>query len=145
MTDRMEPGTNGNNSAELTTSPTTADGSQDCSCAEARAHLEAFLDRECTADLTERLAQHVATCLHCSRIADAETHLREILRSRCAEQAPPELRARVLGRLSTLRATAVSVTTTSTTTRTQASASGRVVRVVESRVESSRTVRFESD
>ena len=145
MTDRMEPGTPGDNSAEPTKDPETADGSQDCSCAEARAHLEAFLDRECTADLAERLAQHVATCSHCSRIADAETHLREILRSRCAEQAPPELRARVLGRLSALRATAVSVTTTSTTTRTQASASGRVVRVVESRVESSQTVRFERD
>ena len=141
MTDRMEPGTPGDNSAEPTKDPKTADGSQDCSCAEARAHLEAFLDRECTADLAERLAQHVATCSHCSRLADAETHLREILRSRCAEQAPPELRARVLGRLSTLRATAVSVTTTST----KASASGRVVRVVESRVESSRTVRFEHD
>ena len=87
----------------------------------------------------------MATCSHCSRLADAETHLREILRSRCAEQAPPELRARVLGRLSTLRATAVSVTTTSTTTQTQASASGRVVRIVESRVESSRTVHFERD
>ena len=45
-----------------------------------------------------------------SRIADAETHLREILRSRCAEQAPPELRARVLRRLSVMRSTA-SVTT----------------------------------
>ena len=145
MTDHMEPGTNGDKSAEPVKSPKTADDSQDCSCAEARAHLEAFLDRECTADLTERLAQHVATCPYCSRIADAETHLREILRSRCAEQAPPELRARVLGRLSTLRATSVSVTTTSTTTRTQSSASGRVVRVVESRVESSRTVRFERD
>ena len=59
-----------------------------CSCSEARAHLEAFLDHEC----------------------DAETHLREILRSRCVEQAPPELRARVLGRLSVMRSTA-SVTT----------------------------------
>ena len=116
-----------------------------CSCSEAREHLERFLDHECDVDLTARLAEHVATCEHCSRIADAETHLREILRSRCAEQAPPELRARVLGRLSALRATAVSVTTTSTTTRTQASASGRVVRVVESRVESSQTVRFERD
>jgi len=94
MTDRMESGTPGDNSADPTKGPKTADGSQDCSCAEARAHLEAFLDREC---------------------------------------------------LSALRATAVSVTTTSTTTRTQASASGRVVRVVESRVESSRTVRFEHD
>ena len=116
-----------------------------CSCSEARAHLQAFLDHECDGDLRSRLEAHVASCEHCSRIADAETHLREILRSRCAEQAPPGLRARVLGRLSTLRATAVSVTTTSTTTQTQASASGRVVRIVESRVESSRTVRFEHD
>ena len=116
-----------------------------CSCSEAREHLERFLDHECDVDLTARLAEHVATCEHCSRIADAETHLREILRSRCAEQAPPELRARVLGRLSTLRATSVSVTTTSTTTRTQASASGRVVRIVESRVESSRTIHVQED
>lgn len=148
MRDRMEPQAGSEKNAKTTESPKTAKaaaGSQDCSCAEARAHLEAFLDRECTADLTERLAQHVATCPYCSRIADAETHLREILRSRCAEQAPPELRARVLGRLSTLRATSVSVTTTSTTTRTQTSASGRVVRIVESRVESSRTIHVQGD
>ena len=145
MRDRMEPQVNTDKSTESAKAPKTAVGSQDCSCAEARAHLEAFLDRECTADLAERLAQHVATCSHCSRLADAETHLREILRSRCAEQAPPELRARVLGRLSTLRATAVSVTMTSTTTRTQASASGRVVRAVESRVESSRTIHVQED
>ncbi|WP_127842482.1 mycothiol system anti-sigma-R factor [Actinomyces wuliandei] len=82
----------------------------DCSCSEARAHLEAFLDQECSQDLTQRLAQHVAACAHCSRLADAETHLRAILRSRCAEQAPPELRARVLGRLSLIRtASATSV------------------------------------
>ena len=49
MTDRMESGTPGDNSADPTKGPKTADGSQDCSCAEARAHLEAFLDRECTA------------------------------------------------------------------------------------------------
>ena len=144
MSDHMEPEASRWRSAgagEASKTAKTAAGSQDCSCAEARAHLEAFLDRECTADLTERLAQHVATCPHCSRIADAETHLREILRSRCAEQAPPELRARVLGRLSTLRATEVSVTTP----RTQATVSGRVVRIVESRVESSRTFYTEGD
>ena len=148
MSDHMEPGASGEKSAESAKAPKTAEtatGTRDCSCAEARAHLEAFLDRECTADLAERLAQHVATCSHCSRLADAETHLREILRSRCAEQAPPELRARVLGRLSTLRATEVSVTTTSTTRSATTTSSGRVVRVVESRVESSRTIRVEGD
>ncbi|MDO4242311.1 MAG: mycothiol system anti-sigma-R factor [Actinomyces sp.] len=94
---------------------------QSCSCSEARAHLERFLDHECDVDMTARLEAHVASCKHCSRVADAETHLRDILRSRCAEQAPPELRARVLGRLSVLRSvssvrtSAGSVTVTSET------------------------------
>ena len=87
-----------------------------CSCSEAREHLERFLDHECDVDLTARLAEHVATCEHCSRIADAETHLREILRSRCAEQAPPGLRARVLGRLSVMRSTTSAASMTSVTT-----------------------------
>ncbi len=120
MRDRMEPQVNADKSTESAKAPKMAVGSQDCSCAEARAHLEAFLDRECTADLTERLAQHVATCPHCSRIADAERHLREILRSRCAEQAPPDLRARVLGRLSVMRS-ATSVTSTTSVTVTSVS------------------------
>ncbi|WP_315503041.1 mycothiol system anti-sigma-R factor [Actinomyces radicidentis] len=88
-----------------------ADGG--CSCSEARAHLETFLDHECDGDLYERLAAHVASCRHCGQIADAEVHLREILRSRCAEQAPAELRARVLGRLSVMRATSTVTTVTS--------------------------------
>lgn len=88
-------------------------GDGGCSCSEARAHLETFLDHECDGDLSERLAAHVATCSHCAKIADAEVHLREILRSRCAEQAPAELRARVLGRLSVMRATSTVTTVTS--------------------------------
>ena len=86
-----------------------------CSCAEARAHLEAFLDQECTADLTERLARHVDTCPHCSQVADAERHLREILRSRCAEQAPAALRERVRWSLSVMRSEAVPVSAVRTT------------------------------
>ena len=89
-----------------------------CSCSEARAHLETFLDHECDGDLRSRLEAHVASCEHCSRIADAETHLREILRSRCAEQAPPGLRARVLGRLSVMRSTTSAASVTSVTSMT---------------------------
>jgi mycothiol system anti-sigma-R factor len=86
-----------------------------CSCAEARAHLEAFLDQECTADLTERLARHVDTCPHCSQVADAERHLRKILRSRCAEQAPAALRERVRWSLSVMRSESVTVSAVRTT------------------------------
>ena len=100
---------------------------KDCSCSEARAHLEAFLDHECDGDLSSRLARHVATCEHCSRLADAENHLREILRSRCVEQAPPELRERVIGRLSVLRET-VTTTVVSDSTTTVRSQTVRVIR-----------------
>ncbi|MBW3069878.1 MULTISPECIES: mycothiol system anti-sigma-R factor [unclassified Actinomyces] len=84
-----------------------------CSCSEARAHLERFLDHECDRDLEARLAEHVASCEHCSRQADAERHLRELVRSRCAEQAPASLRARVLGQLSAARITTAGAAVTS--------------------------------
>ncbi|WP_136192838.1 MULTISPECIES: mycothiol system anti-sigma-R factor [Actinomyces] len=89
-----------------------------CSCSEARAHLERFLDHECDRDLEARLAEHVASCEHCSRQADAEKHLRELVRSRCAEQAPPALRARVLGYLSTARISTTTVGASGTTITT---------------------------
>lgn len=110
----------------------------DCSCTEARAHLEAFLDHECDGDLSSRLARHVADCEHCSRVADAENHLREILRSCCAEQAPPELRERVIGRLSVLRAATASSSMTVVTDSTTVVSDGtttvrsRTVRVTRS-------------
>ncbi|WP_194948279.1 mycothiol system anti-sigma-R factor [Actinomyces trachealis] len=82
------------------------------SCAEARVLLEMFLDDECDGDTTARLAAHVAHCAHCSRLADAERHLRAILRSSCVEEAPVELRTRVLERLSAMRVTRTTVTRT---------------------------------
>ncbi|MDO4899479.1 mycothiol system anti-sigma-R factor [Actinomyces sp.] len=91
-----------------------------CSCTEALTHLERFLDHEVDRDLEARLAEHVASCEHCSRAADAERHLRELVRSRCAEQAPAALRARVLGYLSTASITSTTTSATSTTRITTA-------------------------
>lgn len=76
-----------------------------CSCAEARAQLDAYLDKECDQVLYERLARHVAACDHCQRIADAEVHLRDLVSKACAEQAPRELKDKVLSQLSVLRTT----------------------------------------
>lgn len=98
------------------------------SCEEMIARLQAFLDHECEQSVAERLARHVAECEHCAQIADAEQHLRAIIRSRCAEQAPPELRARVLGRLAVLRGTGA-VTSVSRTTSTTVSSDGAQVTV----------------
>ena len=66
-----------------------------CSCSEAREHLERFLDHECDGDMTARLAEHVASCEHCSRIADA-----------------------VLGRLAVRRSTTSAASVTSVTSMT---------------------------
>lgn len=98
------------------------------SCEEMIAHLQAFLDHECEQSVAERLARHVAECEHCAQIADAERHLRTIIRSRCAEQAPPELRARVLGRLAVLRGTSA-VASVSRTTSTTVSKDGSRITV----------------
>lgn len=84
-------------------------------CAKAQALLDRFLDDECECSVAERLAAHVAACDHCARIADAERHLRAILRSRCVEQAPNQLRERVLRSMSTMRVTSTTVTSTVST------------------------------
>ena len=55
-----------------------------CSCSEARAHLETFLDHECDGDLRSRLEAHVASCEHCSRIADADGARRRALSPECS-------------------------------------------------------------
>ncbi|WP_366181582.1 mycothiol system anti-sigma-R factor [Actinomyces timonensis] len=107
------------------------------SCDEMLAHLQAFLDHECEQSVSERLARHVAECEHCAQIADAEQHLRAIIRSRCAEQAPPELRARVLGRLAVLRGTSgvASVSRMTSTTVSRDGSRVTVTRTSSMRVE----------
>ncbi|WP_067781573.1 mycothiol system anti-sigma-R factor [Actinomyces vulturis] len=79
----------------MSASQTPNNSAQPCSCSEALRYLDRFLDHEVDAELTDRLAQHVTDCPHCGRLADAERHLRAIIRSRCAEQAPPQLRERI--------------------------------------------------
>ncbi len=81
-------------------------------CAKAQALLDRFLDDECECSVAESLAAHVAACDHCARIADAERHLRALLRSKCVEQAPSQLRERVLQRMSAMRVTSTTVTRT---------------------------------
>ena len=76
-----------------------------CSCAETLAHLHAFVDRECDAQLTARLQAHVAGCAHCKAQADAVRHLQGLLRSRCAEQAPQSLVERVRTQLAVVSST----------------------------------------
>lgn len=72
-------------------------------CEELVANLFAFLDAELDADLLDRLAQHLDECGHCHELADAELHLRAILKRCCCEQAPETLRVRIVEQLTVLR------------------------------------------
>lgn len=67
----------------------------DGTCEEVRAHLFELLDQEMTAEQLKRLGAHVAQCDQCSRAAQAEEHMRDIIRRSCCEEAPSYLRMRV--------------------------------------------------
>lgn len=68
-------------------------------CDEVIAELERFIDGECSEDLETSIRRHLADCEHCLDRADFERHIRELIASRCREQAPPGLIEKVLGRL----------------------------------------------
>lgn len=80
-----------------------------CSCTELREHLYEFLDSELADSECERLRRHMTDCPECLEAADAEAHIRELLRNACHEQAPQGLRARVVAQLTVLRTTSIRV------------------------------------
>lgn len=68
----------------------------ECTCAEVRDHLFELLDREMADHEIGRLRSHADTCPDCTEAAEAEQHMREIIRRSCAEPAPDSLRAKVV-------------------------------------------------
>ena len=82
-------------------------GTGHCSCDELRDRLYEFLDRELADSECARLRRHVDECPSCHEAADAEEHIRQLLRRSCAERAPQELRAKVVAQLTILRTTSI--------------------------------------
>lgn len=72
----------------------------ECTCEEVRDHLFELLDREMTTEQMERLRQHAENCSDCTEAAQAERHMREIIRRSCSESAPESLRSKVVSDLS---------------------------------------------
>ncbi|MDO5034471.1 MAG: mycothiol system anti-sigma-R factor [Actinomycetaceae bacterium] len=75
-------------------------------CEQLNSFLYAYADGELESDTSERLARHLESCDDCSDRVDAEMHVRELMRRCYAQEAPSELRARVLAsvRVTHLRA-----------------------------------------
>ena len=67
-----------------------------CGCEEAINRLFEYLDAEMPESDCRRLREHIVACDDCHHAADAEQHVRELLRRSCVEQAPEALRVRVI-------------------------------------------------
>ncbi|MHB1065450.1 MAG: mycothiol system anti-sigma-R factor [Georgenia sp.] len=82
-------------------------GATDCTCEELQENLMEFLDSELSEDACTRYRAHAAQCSSCNELADAEQHIRDMVRRSCAEVAPSSLRRRVASQLDVLRANGI--------------------------------------
>lgn len=68
-------------------------------CREFEARLHPYVDGELSVSDTVSADAHTVECWHCAGLAEREREFRQLLRRQPREAAPPEFRARVLGRL----------------------------------------------
>lgn len=71
-------------------------GAAPCRCEELLEQLYELIDSEISQAQCARLQAHLTECDTCREAADAETHLRGLLRRSCTEVAPSRLRVRVV-------------------------------------------------
>jgi anti-sigma factor (TIGR02949 family) len=72
----------------------------DCGCDKAKAELEEFLHHELGEQDAADVAEHLAGCVDCTHEHLVGLTLTEKVRKACQEQAPSDLRDRVLNALS---------------------------------------------
>jgi anti-sigma factor (TIGR02949 family) len=71
----------------------------DCGCEKAKAELEEFLHNELPEQDAADVAEHMENCVDCEGEHLVGLTLTEKVRKACQEQAPSDLRDRVLGAL----------------------------------------------
>jgi len=64
-------------------------------CEQVLAELYTFLDGELTVERRSRIQVHLDDCNPCLEVFDFEAELRQVVRSRCTEEVPFDLRVRV--------------------------------------------------
>lgn len=72
---------------------------EDCGgqpCSSSLKHLYEFLDRELSPEQLRTIQAHLNACPECTDVKDFELMVREKMRSSCAQQAPEQLKARLL-------------------------------------------------
>ena len=72
-------------------------------CSQALYRMMEYVDGEMTADDTRLLAEHLTSCAPCLAEHDLDKVLRDVVHRSCAqEQAPPQLRATIMQRITTI-------------------------------------------
>lgn len=72
---------------------------EDCDgqpCSSSLKRLYEFLDRELSPEQLRTVQTHLDACPECADVKDFELMIREKMRSSCAQQAPEQLKARLL-------------------------------------------------
>ena len=88
-----------------------AAGAGGCSCDEAVEHLWEYLDDELGTEEATRIRVHLeGGCTPCVGERDLDVAIKVVVRRGCREQAPEELRLRVLEQITALRVAAGSPT-----------------------------------
>jgi len=64
-------------------------------CTETISDLYEYLDGELTDDKRQHIEQHLNDCSPCYEAFDFEAELRMVIRKRCAETVPDQLRQRI--------------------------------------------------
>ena len=80
--------------ASVASEPLEDCGGQPCSATLKR--LYEFLDRELSPEQLRTVQTHLDACPECADVKDFELMIREKMRSSCAQQAPEQLKARLL-------------------------------------------------
>lgn len=78
-------------------------GGGEVDCFVALNELDRFLDGEIPAARIEEIREHIAACYPCEERVAFERQLRELIRERSAENAPPSLVRRVRACLAEVR------------------------------------------
>ena len=79
--------------------PAASEPLEDCGgqpCSATLKRLYEFLDRELSPEQLRTVQSHLDACPECADVKDFELMIREKMRSSCAQQAPDQLKARLL-------------------------------------------------
>ena len=79
--------------------PVASEPLEDCGgqpCSSTLKHLYEFLDRELSPEQLRTIQAHLNACPECADVKDFELMVREKMRSSCVQQAPEQLKARLL-------------------------------------------------